>query len=252
VDLVIYGGIAREYFEPATAMEVAAKVGVAEPVHAFDVTSACVGLLEAVQIGCAYLAMNERLRTVLVASGELTRQFLSYDVQSPDELVTKVAGLTIGNAAAAWLLRRTPFSGGSVRLLTTNNFSLVSHWGLCQAPIGGTFTSFSHELFKLNVHVPGEIVRVLDRLGWKVADVDHFVCHQPSDHMVSKVLADMGADPEKAVRVHHLYGNTASTTVPVAMHELLKTRPVRSGDKMVLTAAAAGFSMVTAVGEWVA
>ena len=252
VDLVVYGGIAREYFEPATAMEVAAKVGVREPVHAFDVTSACAGLLEAVQIGCAYLAMNPRIETVLVAAGELTRQFLGYDVQSPAELETKVAGLTIGNAAAAWLVRREPFANGCARILDMNTFSLPSQWGLCQAPIDGTFTSHSHELFKLNSHVPGEIQRLLARVGWTVADVDHFVFHQPSDHMVSKVLRDLGDGADQAVRIHHLYGNTSSTTVAVAMNHLLAEREVRGGDRLVFCSAAAGFSMVTAVAEWVA
>ncbi len=50
IDLVIFGGIAREYFEPATAMEVAATLGIKET-HAFDVTTACVGHLEALQVG---------------------------------------------------------------------------------------------------------------------------------------------------------------------------------------------------------
>mgnify|MGYP001066252687 CR=1 FL=1 len=43
LDLLIYGGIAREYFEPATAMEIASKLGTG-PIHAFDgqLTSAAV------------------------------------------------------------------------------------------------------------------------------------------------------------------------------------------------------------------
>ena len=55
VDLVICGGIARQYFEPATAMEVAAKLGL-KRTHAFDVTAACVGHLEAIQTAAGYLA----------------------------------------------------------------------------------------------------------------------------------------------------------------------------------------------------
>ncbi len=249
VDLLIYGGIAREYFEPATAMEVAARVGL-ETVHAFDVTSACVGLLEAVHIACGHFALHPEYRTALVVSAELTRKFLSYDIQSPEELVHKLAGLTIGNAAAAWLVRREPLPGGSLRLLAAANFSRPQHWVLCQAPIDGSFTSFSHELFKLNSYVPPELVRFLGTLGWKVTDVDHYVAHQPSDHMVQKVLADMGVDPERAVRIHHLYANTASTTVAMAMHHLLESRPVRSGDKMLLTGAAAGVSLVSVAGTW--
>ena len=54
VDLVICGGIARQYFEPATAMEVAAKLGL-KRTHAFDVTAACVGHLEAIQTAAGVL-----------------------------------------------------------------------------------------------------------------------------------------------------------------------------------------------------
>lgn len=250
VGLLINGSIAREYFEPATAMEVAAKIGI-EQVHGFDVTSACVGQLEGVHVACAYFAMYESLGTALVVAAELTRQFLTHDIQSPAELALKVAGLTIGNAATAWLVSREPLPGGCLRLEAMRNFSLPEHWYLCQAPIDGTFVSNSHELFKLNVHVAPELRRVLDQVGWAVDDVDHFVLHQPSEHMIDKVLGDLGADPSRGLKTHHLYGNTASTTVALAMHEVLEQRDVRPGDKLLLSSAAAGFSMVTAVGTWV-
>ena len=249
LDLLIYGGIAREYFEPATAMEVAAKLGV-QQIHAFDVTSACVGQLEGVHIACAYMGLYPHINTALVCSAELTRGFLSYEIQSPAELAHKVAGLTIGNAAAAWMVRREPPARGGIRIQAMNNFSLPQHWHLCNAPIDGTFTSFSNELFKLNVHAPGELQRMLEKVGWAVEEVDHFVFHQPSEKMNDKVLTDLGADPERAIRTHHLYGNTASTTVALAMYELLRQRSVSAHDKLILSSAAAGFSMGTAAGTW--
>jgi len=58
VDLVICGGIARQYFEPATAMEVAAKLGL-KRTHAVDVTAACGGHLEAIQTAAGYLALHD-------------------------------------------------------------------------------------------------------------------------------------------------------------------------------------------------
>lgn len=249
IDLVVYGGIAREYFEPATAMEVSAKMGLQE-VHAFDVTSACVGQLEAIHIASAFLGMYPHYRNALVVSGELTRQFLGYDVQAPEELEYKLAGLTIGNAAAAWLVGRAPYPGGSARLVAANNYSLPQNWGLCQAPINGTFTSYSHELFKLNVHVPPELARVIEKAGWTPEQVDHFVFHQPSELMNHKVLVELGVDPERGLGTHHLYGNTSSTTVALNMHEILKQRDIAVGDKLLYSSAAAGFSMVTLAGVW--
>ena len=250
VDLVIYAGVAREYFEPATAMEVAAACGISRT-HAFDVTSACVGQLEGIHVASALLNMVPRYRNALVVSGELTRQFLCYDVQRPEELATKVAGLTIGNAAAAWLVGREPYPGGCAELVAMDNLSLTEHWHLCSAPVDGTFTSRSHELFKLNVHVAPEIQRVLRGAGWAVGDVDHFISHQPSEHMNVKVLEALGADPARGQGTHHLYGNTASTTVALNMHELLARRPFTPGQRLVYCSAAAGFSVVTLLGAWV-
>lgn len=250
VDLVIYAGIAREYFEPATAMEVAARLG-ATTAHAFDVTSACAGQLEAICIARAFLSTQPHLRTVLICSGELTRSFLSFEIQSLLELKTKAAGMTIGNAAAAWLLRREPWEDGCAELVEMQSMSRPEHWQLCRAPIDGPFTSNSHELFKLAREVPPELRRVLGLADWQVEDVDHFVFHQPSNLMVRKVIVDLGADPDKAVLTHHLYGNTASTSVALAMHHLLETRAVGHGERLVLSTAGAGFSMVTALGQWV-
>ncbi len=69
--------------------------------------------------------------------------------------------------------------------------------------------------------------------------------------MILKVLEALGANPEKAVYSHHLYANTVSTTVPVAMYQLLKERKPKPGDKFLLSTAAAGFTIVNALGVWV-
>ena len=249
VDLLINGSIAREYFEPSTAMEVASNLGI-DQVHAFDVTSACAGQLEAIHVACAHLNMNESMNTALVCSAELTRQFLTYDIHSIDELVSKVAGLTIGNAASAFLIRKEPFSGGCLRILGMRNHSLPQNWYLCSAPIDGTFTSISGELFKLNVHVAPELTRMLGAMDWSAEDIDHFVFHQPSEKMIRKVLSDLGADENRAVFTHHLYGNTSSTTVSLALDTLLSDKTIEHGDKMLLSTAASGFTMVTAAGQW--
>jgi 3-oxoacyl-[acyl-carrier-protein] synthase-3 len=249
VDLVIGGGIARQYFEPATAMEVAAKLGL-KRTHAFDVTAACVGHLEALQVACAYLNMHDSYRTALVFTGELSGPFLSYDIQTVRDLQLKTAGLTIGNAAACLLLRRKPFPGGGIRLRAINTFTAPDHWHLCQVPIGGTLVSSSVELMRLGKYIPPWVTERLGALGLKPDDIDHYVFHQPSEVMVRKILEDIGVDPGKGVYTHALYGNTASASVAVTFKQLLQERTLEAGDKLVLGSAAAGYSMVMATGEW--
>ena len=65
IDLLVYGGIARENFEPATAAEVAGRLG-ARPLHAFDVTCPCAGLVEAIHVVAGYFALHPEIKTALV------------------------------------------------------------------------------------------------------------------------------------------------------------------------------------------
>ena len=69
--------------------------------------------------------------------------------------------------------------------------------------------------------------------------------------MVRKIIEDVGADPERGVYTHALYGNTASAAVGVTLHHLLGKREVKNGDKMFMGSAAAGFSAVRVAGTWV-
>jgi 3-oxoacyl-[acyl-carrier-protein] synthase-3 len=69
--------------------------------------------------------------------------------------------------------------------------------------------------------------------------------------MTKRILQKIGADVDRGIYTHHLYGNNASATIGVVYEELLKTRPLKPGDKLMLGSAASGFTMVTAVGEWV-
>ncbi len=249
VDLVVCGGIARQYFEPATAMEVAAKLGL-QNTHALDVTAACVGHLEALQAAAGYLALHAHYRTALICTAELSGNFLSYDVQTVRDLRMMSAGLTVGNGAACVLLRRTPWPDGGMRLLQIRSHATPSHWHLCQVPIDGAFMSSSVELMKLGKLIPPLVRQALESVGWAPNDVDHYVFHQPSEIMVRQILADTGADPRRGIYTHHKYGNTASAAVGITLHEMLEERDVQVGDKMVLGSAAAGFSVVIATGEW--
>jgi 3-oxoacyl-[acyl-carrier-protein] synthase III len=249
VDLLIYGGIARDAFEPATAAEVAGRLG-AKPLHAMDVTCACAGLIEALHVATGYFAIHDEMQTALICAGELTRDRISYDMQSLEEVTLGVAGLTLGNAAAALLVSREPLPPGSARLVGLTHKTLSEHWALCRAPVDGRFTSHSKELFALGAHAPPEIRRLLADAGWSPEDVDHYAFHQPSERALERVLAELGARSQACVHTHSLFGNTASTSWAVALDYRLRNGTVATGDKIVVASAAAGFTIVSAAAVW--
>jgi 3-oxoacyl-[acyl-carrier-protein] synthase-3 len=249
LDLVVYGGIARDNFEPATAAEVAGRLG-ANPLHATDVTCACAGLIEAMHTVAGYFALHPEMKTALICAGELTRDRITYDMGSLQDVAVFAAGLTLGNAAAALLVSREPLAGGSARLEGLVHKTLCEHYDLCQTPVDGHFTSKSKELFALSVHVPPEVRRMLAEIGWSSEEVDHYAFHQPSEAVLERVLNELGARPQACIHTHSLFGNTASTAWALALDYRLKSGTVQPGDKIVLASAAAGFTIVGAAAVW--
>lgn len=249
VDLLVYGGIARDAFEPATAAEVAGRIG-ATSVHAMDVTCACAGLIEALHVVAGYFALHDDIQTAIICSGELTRDRINYDIQTFEQMMIDVAGLTLGNAAAALLVTRDRLPNGGARVVGITHKTLSEHWALCRAPVDGHFESQSKELFALAVHTPPEVRRLLEDTGWAPEDVDHYAFHQPSEAVLERIFSELGARPQACVHTHALYGNTASTAWALALDYRLKHGDVHNGDKIVIGSAAAGFTMVSAAAVW--
>ncbi|KMO78700.1 3-oxoacyl-[acyl-carrier-protein] synthase 3 [Mycolicibacterium chlorophenolicum] len=249
LDLLVYGGIARDNFEPATAAEVAGRIG-ARPLHATDVTCACAGLIEAMHTVAGYFALHPEMKTALICSGELTRDRITYDMGSLQDVAVFAAGLTLGNAATALLVSREPLAGGSARLEGIFHKTLCEHYGLCKTPVDGHFTSKSKELFALSVHVPPAIREMLGDLGWSSEEVDHYAFHQPSEAVLERVFTELGARPQACVHTHSLFGNTASTAWALALEYRLEHGTVEPGDKIVMASAAAGFTIVGAAAVW--
>lgn len=249
LDLVINGSVTRDYLEPATAMEISAKLGL-ERVQAFDVTCACAGLLQGVQTAAAYMHMDESIEHALVCAADLTARFLSHDIQDKDDVAVRAAGLTIGDGASAFVLSRAPLrSGGRVLGLLSQSFP--QHYDLCSAPLCGSFNSRSAELFKLHRHVPDHVRELLRRCGKQPRDVDRFICHQPSDSVIQSITDALGVPIERAPLCHGLFGNTVNSTVPMTLDHVLRSdSAIEPGELLLLSSAAAGFMMVSLLLEW--
>jgi 3-oxoacyl-[acyl-carrier-protein] synthase III len=246
--MVINGSVTRDYLEPATAMEVSAKLGL-ERVHAFDVTSACAGLLQGVHTAAAFMHLHPDVEYALVCAADLTARHLSYDIQNKEDVAVRAAGLTIGDGASAFVLSRAPLRNGG-RMLGLLSESFPQHHDLCSAPITGSFSSRSGELFKLHRYLPDHARELLRRCGKTTADVDLFICHQPSDSVIAKITDAIGVPLERAPRCHALFGNTVNSTVPMTLDHVLSRGSIAPGELLLLSSAAAGFMMVSLLLEW--
>lgn len=156
IETLIYTGVCRENFEPATACAVAAKLGIREDAHIYDLSNACLGVLNGM-IDIANKIELKQIRAGIVVSCETSREIVETMIQhmlNDQRMETfrqSLATLTGGSGAAAVLLTDGSFDNDQQhRLLGAVTRSAPQHhklcrWGINMSPIALGQLMFSPE-----------------------------------------------------------------------------------------------------------
>ena len=138
VEVLIYAGVCREHFEPATACSVAASLGISPDAHVFDISNACLGVLNGI-IDIANRIELGQIKAGMVVSCESAREINEISIQHMLEeksmavFTSSLATLTGGSGAAAVLLTDGSFSRSDRRkLLGGVTKSAPEHHKLCR------------------------------------------------------------------------------------------------------------------------
>ncbi len=260
IDTLIFASTDMDTLEPATANIVQQKLGI-RVINSFDITNACNSMLQAMNVVNSLIATGATKRA-LICSGELGSYVCNYKLKSLGELDTKLGGMTLGDAGAALIMER---SDGRSGLTEINLTSLGEHWELCHVPEttdwrqreGGSI----HGWFFLRMSGLANVARDMTRKYFEeYADfrlrqyaekkvfesVEHIIPHQISRRFIENIARDIsGGGMDRIVITADLYGNTASTAIPLAMNMIMEQGRTSfgSGQTALLYGAASGFSI---------
>jgi acyl-CoA:acyl-CoA alkyltransferase len=115
IDVLIYAGVCRENFEPATACSVAHQLKINPDAAIYDISNACLGVLNGI-IDVANRIELGQARAGLIVSAETSREINESTIErmvrtkSRDLFVESVATLTGGSGAVAVLVVCPEFS----------------------------------------------------------------------------------------------------------------------------------------------
>jgi 3-oxoacyl-[acyl-carrier-protein] synthase III len=118
------------------------------------------------------------------------------------------------------------------------------HYDLCILPaLGEAMVTDGRRLLEAGAKIALEAFdRLLEKSNWRREDVDLIVPHQISLPANLKVLEAMRMPIEKCHLVVDQYGNTASTTLPLALAHGVQTGRLKPGMKVVLAGIGSGVS----------
>jgi 3-oxoacyl-[acyl-carrier-protein] synthase III len=239
VDALIFVTQSPDYFSPATACVVHARLGLAPSCAALDVNLGCSGWVYGVWLASSLIASGAA-RRALVLVGDVVSQTLAPRDRS-------VAPL-FGDAGAAPALER---DGANHLMVPAGGFRLRANDanGTPQEAADGNVRSLQNihmngaEVFTFTLKaVPPLIKEVMARAQFTHADTDAYVFHQASSFMLKSLSRSCQIPADKFVMAIEDYGNTSMVSVPLALCEKLRGPLAERPMRLVLAGFGVGWS----------
>ncbi|MGW6703730.1 beta-ketoacyl-ACP synthase III [Streptomyces sp. NPDC054956] len=255
IDLVVLATTTPDFNCPATAPEVAARLGLGHAA-AYDISAVCSGFVYALETAANAIAAG-RARAVLVIGAETYSTILN-----PEDRATSVI---FGDGAGAVVLRAgSPDEPGALA-----GFDLGSDGTqreLISIPAGGSrqrssgvapregeeyFTMQGRKVFTSAVqHMTGSSRTLLERLGWTTESVGHLVGHQANVRILRAVAEQLDIPAERAVVNLDQVGNTSAASIPLALADAASAGTLVPGERLLLTAFGGGVTWGSAALTW--
>lgn len=264
IGVLIYGGVCRENLEPATACAVADGLGVGPGAHIFDLSNACLGVLN----GMVHIASAIELGQItagMVVSCESARQIVEMTVQrlleTPNMTLFKdtIATLTGGSGAVAVVLCAASRAGRGRRLLGGVTRNATQYHRLCTwgpetgSPAGGenVMKTDSVGVLKHGVALGVETFQALKKeLDWTEGKPDKVICHQVGSAHQRTILEAFGIDPSKDFSTYRFLGNIGTVSLPITAAIADERQFLQPGDLVGFMGIGSGLNCLMLGIEW--
>ncbi|WP_114326062.1 3-oxoacyl-ACP synthase III [Candidatus Colwellia aromaticivorans] len=271
IGAIVYTGVCREGFEPATACRVAAKLGANSHTVVHDISNACLGALNGI-IDIANRIELGQIKAGLVVSCEsahtIVESSIKYLLDNPTMSVfaDTLATLTGGSGATAILITNGSFANnqksqvlkGHKLVTVTSRTSAadfeICHWGM-QAVAPGLFkeimTTDATSLLKKGMHL-GNLTwqDFLVESGWQKSDVDKLICHQIGSVNRKHVLEQLNISEQQDFITFPTLGNMGTVSLPVTAAMATEQNFLKKNDKVAFLGIGSGLSCIMMGLEW--
>jgi 3-oxoacyl-[acyl-carrier-protein] synthase-3 len=262
LDMVIDASITRyvddrtHRFEPPLSASIKHALG-ADRAISFDLANACAGMLTGVFVLNDFIRRGVIQRGMVVSGERITGLGTNAARSVRTILSPQLASLTLGDAGAAVIVERAPEDQRGIVLAGFT--TLADHSRLClglpswRHPGAQMYTRARkiHEVAM--TEGPPLIEDVLARCGLTIGDIDWMIPHQTSVRAIQsggRALEEQcGERPKHIIVTVDELGNTASTTLFVALHRYLDLHELHGGDKILLLSVASGLEVGMVVFE---
>ena len=254
IDFLLLCTECPDYFLPATACIVQNRLGLRKDAGALDYNLGCSGFVYGLALAKGLVLGGVARRVLLITAETITRTIHPQD---------KSTRTLFGDAAAATLVESSAERGigefvlgtdgsGAERLIIPagawarpsspeTRVETKNKWGNVRTP--ENLYMDGPEILKFSMEVAPDCMNdTLERNGTSLEGLRLVVLHQASHMMLVKLRELLAIPEEKFVFNIEKYGNTVSSTIPIALYDSMQSGRLGKGDSVLVMGFGVGLS----------
>ena len=243
IDFILFCTQSPDYHLPTTACILQDRLGLRKNIGALDFNLGCSGFVYGLSIAKGLIATGVAQNILLVTAETYTKYLRKSD---------KSNRTIFGDGATATLIQKDETKENFQFILGTdgsgydnlivrngggrNRINKEDEAGNCLYMNGQNIFIFTIE------KIPALVKEILEKNNLTKNDVDYYIFHQANAHILRRQREILEIPEEKFYINLEKYGNTVSSTIPIALKDALETGKVKKGQKIMLIGFGVGLS----------
>ena len=254
VDYIIFCSAGGDYITPASACIAHNKLKLSSGCGAFDFNQGCTGYIYGLSMADSLISAGNAKNVLLITSEAITKTIHKKD--SSNRAI-------FGDAATASLISKSdkPNNGRFTFGTDGSKFDriIIKH-GRERYPLpdnseedytdnygnilnGANFYMDGSEVFNFSVNTaPSLVSDLLENYEMEMDEIDFFIFHQANQIILETLGKKLKIPAGKLIIDIENTGNTVSSTIPIALNNLLEKGKAGKGSKIMLAGFGVGFS----------
>ena len=245
IGLMVNTSVSRRHLEPSTAVEVHHALGLPRSCQNFDVTNACLGFVNGMELAAAMIDSG-MIQYALVVNGEDSRPVQERTIErlngpgtTSKDVLAQFATLTLGSGAAAMVLGRADLHPEGHRLVGSASRAGSEHHDLCVGDNDLMRTDLKG-LLDAGLSLSEDLwADAAEEFDW-ARGMDRYIVHQVSKVHTQAMCDRFSIDPALVPTTFPSRGNLGPASVPFTLAD--RQDSLVDGDRVLLMGIGSGLN----------
>jgi len=256
IDFLIFCTQSPDYFLPATACTVQARLGLPTSCGAVDINQGCSGFVYGLALAKSLVEAGTASRVLLVTADTYTKFLHPRDravrtIFGDGAAATLVVGKEAAEESIGPFVLGTDGRGACQLIVPAGGLRrrASAETAVALEAEGGNWRSAQNlymngpEIFNFTLSaVPPLVEQLRLKCNGGLQEVDYYVFHQANRFMLERLRNKLKIAPEKFCIDLEDCGNTVSSTIPLALERARRAGRITSGQRVMLVGFGVGFS----------